>query len=448
LLSDVYILDGKLDCNGLARDEWGRALFLSFLRPGDGALPETIHSKAHTDSLIAAFTASDALVVAELTHLNYPIPGVKMDRDDNLPSGHLRPLDLIISSPNARWIPNMSEDGLLVCARIDGSFYTADFTKVPQIYFQGTYYLPYILCRPPPELLAGHAYRLMWYKLDRSKDFVVETGSGNDALGRVRKDLIRELNVLRKELSAKIKILRYQFAERAHQFRELTYCETGMTFDWCALDCAPQTYTLTLLTFASFQRHFLEALACYDYFADWSLRPATDEPRDVDLSVMGAITPHIEEAIRFYMQGVPVWLIRPPSQFPKDANIGERCAPSLPDHMEKQRLPETIPIYKEGPSAFRNRACQGLRAHSIRLGHAAYSVPQHEQCMYDYQRLHIIVLTSAYSSGPRPFLSPSSGNVFSATGFTNTSSSSTQDHLEARVSRGEFLASSLYKLHT
>jgi len=156
-----------------------------------------------------------------------------------------------------------------------------------------------------------------------------------------------------------------------------------MTFDWCALDCAPQTYTLTLLTFASFQRHFLEALACHDYFADWSLRPATDKPRDIDLSIMGTITPHLEEAIRFYMQGVPVWLIRPPSQFPKDANIGGRCAPSLPDHLDKQRLPDAIPIYKEGPSAFRNRACQGLRAHSIRLGHAAYVIPQHEQGMYN-----------------------------------------------------------------
>jgi len=29
--------------------------------------------------LIADFTASDALVVAELTHLKYPIPGIKMD---------------------------------------------------------------------------------------------------------------------------------------------------------------------------------------------------------------------------------------------------------------------------------------------------------------------------------------------------------------------------------
>jgi len=283
-----------------------------------------------------------------------------MDRYKVLPNGHLRPLDLIISSPNARWIPNMSEDDILRCVRLDGSFYTADFMKVPQIYFQGTYYLPYVLSRPPPKLLDGHPYRLMWYKLDCSNDFVVETGSGSDARGRVRKDLVRELNLLCKALSLKIRSLRDQFAERAHQFRELTYCKMGMTFDWCVLDCAPQTYTLTLLTFASFQRHFLEALACHDYFANWSLRPATDKPRDVDLSVMGAITPHIEEAIRFYMQGVPVWLICPPLQFPKDANIGERCALSLPDHLEKQRLPDAIPIYKEGPSAFRNRACQGL----------------------------------------------------------------------------------------
>jgi len=236
-----------------------------------------------------------------------------MDLYEVFPSSHLRPLDLIISSPNARWIPNLSEDDILVYARIDGSFYTADFTKVPQIFFQGTYYLPYVLCRPSPELLVDHPYHLIWYKLDRSKDFVVEMGSGSEAQGRIRKDLVQGLNILRKALSARIKTLRDQFPERVHQFRELTYCETGMTFDWCALDCAPQMYTLTLLMFASFQRHFLEALACHDYFADWSLRLPTDKPRDVDLSIMGAITPHIEEAVRFYMQGVPVWLICPPS---------------------------------------------------------------------------------------------------------------------------------------
>ena len=106
--------------------------------------------------LIADFTASDALVVAELTHLKYPIPGIKMDGYEVLPSGHLRPLDLIISSPNANWIPNVLEDDTLVCVRMDGSFYTADFTKVPQLYFQGTYYLPYVLCRPPSEVIVEH----------------------------------------------------------------------------------------------------------------------------------------------------------------------------------------------------------------------------------------------------------------------------------------------------
>jgi len=183
-------------------------------------------------------------------------------------------------------------------------------------------------------------------------------------------------------LSLKIRSLRDQFAKRAHQFCELTYCKMGMTFDWCALDCAPKMYTLTLLTFAFFQRHFLKALACHNYFANWSLHPTTDKPHDVDLSVMSAITPHIEKAIHFYMQGVPVWLIWPPLQFPKDTNIGKCCALSLLDHLEKQWLSDAIPIYKEGPSAFRNQACQGLWAYSIHLRHAACSIPQHEQDMY------------------------------------------------------------------
>ena len=269
------------------------------------------------------------------------------------------------------WAPNMAKDELFIRVRRDGRFYTADFTLVPQLYFGNTYYLPYVLRKPPTEELTKHEHRLLWYDLDREKDFVLEPGSSS--LGRLRKDLVNAVLDLRRSHSSKIKKFKQESPQYQSQIQEMLYSETGMLFAAVALDCAPQTFPLTLLTFTSFQRHFLESLACYDYFTKWHARPVTEEkPRDVDTSIMGAITPDPEVAISFFMQGVPVWLVRPPSHiFPAMQIADPSCTPSLPPGLVTELLPGGGPIYGEGPSAFRNRACQAFRSRNICLGHSA-----------------------------------------------------------------------------
>ena len=319
-----------------------------------------------------AFTALDALSIAELHKLKYAIPQLQYDKFEEFANGTCRPTRLIISSPNMPWVPDVAKDQLLIRVRLDGRFYTADFTLVPQLYFEGTYYMPYVLTKPPAEELASHEYRLLWYDIDLKKDFVLEPGSSS--LGRLRKDLVHDIRELRRSLSAKIKAFIHESPYNARQSQEMSYSEQGMLFAAVALDCAPQTFALTLLTFTSFQWHFLEALACYHYFTKWILHPVTEKPRDVDMSIMGTITPDPEVAIRFFMRGVPVWLLRSPSQLLQNTQIFEQCTPSLPPNLVTELLPDGGPIYREGPSAFRNRACQGFRARNIRLSHTAYTI--------------------------------------------------------------------------
>ena len=96
-----------------------------------------------------------------------------------------------------------------------------------------------------------------------------------------------------------------------------------------------------------------------------------DTPREVNNTRIGAITAEIEVVTRLYMEGVPVWLVRAPSEFLPTTNIVNKCWPSLPRGMVSEYLPKADPIFNSSPSAIRNRACQGLRAHNIRLGHSA-----------------------------------------------------------------------------
>ncbi|KAF8961246.1 hypothetical protein BDZ97DRAFT_1588305, partial [Flammula alnicola] len=87
-----------------------------------------------------------------------------------------------------------------------------------------------------------------------------------------------------------------------------------------------------LLTLTSFQRHFLECLACFEYITIYKQRPLNDsgEPHPLNKGLIGAVTCHLEIANQLYYMGVPVWLVRPPGAIPYDMNIGAQCYPRDP----------------------------------------------------------------------------------------------------------------------
>lgn len=177
---------------------------------------------------------------------------------------------------------------------------------------------------------------------------------------------------LRRDLMAQIRVVELSGNHTPKELKELLFCERGMHHASIALLCAPQTYEGVLLTVTSFQRYFLETLACYEYLTYWEDLPATcaDEPRPL-ANVMGALTPELEVAIRLFDQGVPVWLVRHASCFPNSTILVHCVEPSL-DEMELKLLPGSAVIWGGEGGAFRNRVCQSLRMANIRLGHSAY----------------------------------------------------------------------------
>lgn len=320
---------------------------------------------------------SDALVITELTgKWDYIVPTLSSPASGTDANGHEYPTRLIVTSPNVDYIPDITKDGQNVRVRSNGRYGLADFSLSPQWYFEGTYYLPYM--RKRLENLENHELGKIWYDL-KMEDFILEKGGLFSGLGRIRQELADEFITLRKSLAAKIKLLqtdtRFSGVDRA----ELLYAKQAMQFSSIILQCAPQTFELTLLTVTGFQRHYLEALACYEYLTIyWDMECDDDgenlDPVAANTSLMGAFTTSSEVAEQLYRQKVPVWFVRVPAHIPLTISIVSHIHPTPPIHINFKLLPDSHAVYTGHASAIRNRACQALKVGNIRLGHRAYTV--------------------------------------------------------------------------
>ncbi|KAH9478815.1 hypothetical protein JR316_0009277 [Psilocybe cubensis] len=146
-----------------------------------------------------------------------------------------------------------------------------------------------------------------------------------------------------------------------------------MLFATIALQCAPQTYQMTLLTITAFQRHFLEAITCYDFltkFKDMKINVLV-EP-EVDASIMGCITASVDIAIEMYYSSMPVWLVQRPEEISmKTTIIGTLGFSPIPGII-LQHMAGANPVFSGDASAVHNCACQALKIGNICLGHSSF----------------------------------------------------------------------------
>lgn len=247
---------------------------------------------------------------------------------------------------------------------------------MPQFFFDGTYYLPYVRKKPSAEALITHPLRLIWYDLQRS-DFIVDHESLLPDTGLIRQDLADEFVRIRKELSAKVKELVEEREWSAITYQEMLHSERAMHFAALTLTFAPQNWLYTLSTVTLFQRQYLETLAVYEYLTIWKPRldqPLGEEARPVDDSIMGALTCDPMIAEQFYDQGVPIWLVRHSSQVKRSLLLRDVPPTPFTDPMVSAKFPALHAIYSGPPSSQRHRACQSLRISGIRIGHMAYGI--------------------------------------------------------------------------
>lgn len=271
-------------------------------------------------------------------------------------------------------IPDLLEDGRTVQSREDGRFYSADFTVTAQWYYPETFYLPFVLVRPPEEKISSHPHRIAFINLLR-QDF--ELVDGFQDVGFLRSHLIDEIVSSRMRLSLQVTTLIQQANSIGGKYNDIRHCERGMTFAVIALEHAPQSWWKTLLTFTTFQRYYLESQALFDYFRQWEYAPIISSPAwiEPDATIMGAITYDPEVASRFYSMRIPVWLVRPPNMVPLSTIIRNVIEPSFPPTMVKAILTDSTITWRGDSCAARNRACQSLRAAQIPVAHSAALPP-------------------------------------------------------------------------
>ena len=136
--------------------------------------------------------------------------------------------------------------------------------------------------------------------------------------------------------------------------------------------CVPQSYKGILLTVTSFQRYFLETLACYEYLMHWKTLEGnqSDEPC-IPAHVIGTLTHDIQLATEFFNLGIPVWLVQHPEDFALSTIVRATVEPSCEPAKLSPMLDSAI-IWLGATGAFCNCVCQSLRMSNISLGHSAY----------------------------------------------------------------------------
>ena len=327
---------------------------------------------AVADEFIEEYQAGDALAWYEAGRVRVPPRSLEHTALESTPDDP-RPCNLFVTSPNVDFIPVLNFDDNNVWIRHNGRYYVHDFTLYPQWYFEGTYYLPFVLRRPPANTLDAHEYALAWYDFC-PQDFVRE-GRGDVEIGKLRQDKVDAIIAMRKKLSNMVDSFVLDQNFDPNQLNEIRHSQRGMQFASLALFCAPQSFLMTLLTLTSFQRHFLETLACYTYLKVYLPRKLSGNTNvhRVDYSLMGTFTCSLQVAQEMHQLGVPVWLVRRPAGISKFMNVGSEVIERAPDsHCDSVVFAGTVRVHFGPPSAIRNRVCQALRIKNIQIPHSAY----------------------------------------------------------------------------
>ena len=237
--------------------------------------------------------------------------------------GQTIPNRMIVTSPNADWMPFISLRPRAVRAREDGRFAWADFTVCPQWFIDNHWHLPFVRSRPPEAKIKDHELGFCWWQLGENH-FVEAKGSAYRDLGTLRGDIAEFLRGEAKKLH-----LACRDIKQAKDFGRLFYLanktvDTALQLKFCSFTKRDLIYCIS-----TFQRVYLETLAMYDWHTKWAfwLNDSTGKIYEIDEKIMGAITDSPDCIAMLYRAGVPGWYVRPPSSIPHDMTIRYIVAP-------------------------------------------------------------------------------------------------------------------------
>ncbi|KXN80640.1 hypothetical protein AN958_09096 [Leucoagaricus sp. SymC.cos] len=157
---------------------------------------------------------------------------------------------LVISTPNADYLPNINlgEQAVTFCE--DGRWGATDWGQWPQWLFDEQEYYPYILRKPSPEEFKTHPLQRLWWNMSPN-DFIMPP---NTRLGRLNPTITEEFYEIRDVLSKQV-----QACECPNGASWSKLHETAANMRACvsSLRFVPQEYLGVLLTVAAAQRYAL-----------------------------------------------------------------------------------------------------------------------------------------------------------------------------------------------
>ncbi|KAF9443250.1 hypothetical protein P691DRAFT_788303 [Macrolepiota fuliginosa MF-IS2] len=248
----------------------GNLIFASFCHP--------------TDSLIQA---TDVWLVGELESTY-----ISAQNWDALSSGEHKHEQLVISTPNADYLPQVNLSNQVISMCINGRWGAEDWSQWLQWFFDGQDHFVYILQKLKAKFLKSHPLQWLWWDMSLS-DFI--PSSNDDDEGHLSPIIANQLYEICNKLMEEVQSCRF-----------LT-----------------TSFLTVMLTVAAAQQYCLETCALLDKLMKFDSVPIpqADNYLKANNEFMGCIADRLSLVYEFYKKGIPVWLVHPPAQVTMDTNI-------------------------------------------------------------------------------------------------------------------------------
>lgn len=239
---------------------------------------------------------------------------------------------LVITTPNADYLPAVHVGNQTLALRVDGRWGANDWSQWPQWYFGEQDHFPYILRRPSPTELPNHPLRLLWWNMEE-RHFRPDEGLN---AGRLISSITDGFYDIRTQLTQEVLAC---VCSNGKVQRKLALAASKMRAYTSALRHTPQPFRGVLQTVAAAQRYCLETRAILDKITKWDPMKPTSGERPTDTTILGSVTDSKSVAYLMQQKGVPVWFVRTLAQLPDDVNILEERPVLRPSHFGIELTP-------------------------------------------------------------------------------------------------------------
>lgn len=280
---------------------------------------DTIFNSYERDGELSEF---DALAITELNEAYIP-PQQTSIAPLYLPPGQTIPNRMVVTSPNANWMPFISLRPRAVRAREVLLGQTLQCALSGSSKASGIFHLSdRVRQRPQSSTTSSVFVGGSWERIILCH--VEAKGSAYRNLGTLRGDIADFLRGEAKKLHVACRDVK-----QLKDFGRLFYlanktADTAFQLKFCSFTRRDLIYHIS-----GFQRLYLETLAMYDWHTKWAFRlnDGTGKIYEIDKTIMGAITDSSDCIAMLYRVGAPGWYVRPPSNVPKDMTIRHIVAP-------------------------------------------------------------------------------------------------------------------------